>query len=289
MEPKSAGWYVVPGGEMSPMRNVDPEESAAARFAYELRRYRLMVGLTQVQLGRRIGYSASMIGAVETLQRTPSLDMAELCDKAFGLDGVLVGLHLEAWPPPLPVPERFREWMAVEQRATAIRMWDFALIPGLFQTEAYARAVFGCSPGITPEQLEERVRHRMERKTLLAKGDPPMIFSLIDEMVLRRPRGGPTVMREQLLHLYEIAQHPRVKIQIVPFEAEGPVTDPAFVISEHQGVPFGGYVESIPDGRTTSDRGVIGALVARYDAIRAEAYPQSLSLEKIKEVLERWT
>lgn len=274
---------------MSPMRNVDPEESAAARFAYELRRYRLMAGLTQVQLGRRIGYSASMIGAVETLQRVPSLEMAELCDKAFGLDGVLVGMHLEAWPPPLPVPERFQEWVRVEHRATAIRMWDPMLIPGLFQTEAYARHVFAAAPGITSDQLEERVRHRMQRKDLLTKEDPPTIFSLIDEMALHRPRGGPAVMREQLAHLHEIAHHSKVKIQIVPFETEAPATDPAFVIAEHQGVPFGGYVESIPDGRTTSDRSVIGALVARYDAIRVEAYPQSLSLKKIKEVLERWT
>lgn len=274
---------------MSPMRNVDPEESAAARFAYELRRYRLMAGLTQVQLGRRIGYSASMIGAVETLQRVPSLEMAELCDKAFGLDGVLVGMHLEAWPPPLPVPERFQEWVRVEHRATAIRMWDPMLIPGLFQTEAYARRIFASSPEITPEQVEERVQHRMERKKLLTRDDSPMVFSLIDEMALRRPRGGPEVMREQLESLYEVAHHPKVRIQIVPYDTDAPAFDPNFLIAESHGIPYAGYVESVPDGRMTSDRGMIGALVARYDAIRVEAHPQSTSIKKIKEVLEEWT
>lgn len=274
---------------MSPMLNVDPDESTAARFAYELRRYRLMAGLTQVQLGRRIGFSGSMIGAVETLQRTPSLEMAELCDKAFGLNGVLVGLHLDAWPPPLPVPERFREWMVVEQHSTAIRMWDTTLIPGLFQTEAYARKVFESSPGIDQDQVEARVQHRMQRRTLLSADDPPLIFSLIDEMALRRPRGGSQVMREQLEHLQEIAHHPKVRIQIVPFETQAPAFDPAFVIAEHHGIPFAGYVESIPDGRMTNDRSMIGALVARYDAIRVEAYPQSLSIKTIKEVLGKWT
>lgn len=274
---------------MSPILNVDPDESTAARFAYELRRYRLMAGLTQVQLGRRIGFSGSMIGAVETLQRAPSLEMAELCDKAFGLGGVMVALHLEAWPPPLPIPERFREWMLVEQRATAIRMWDTTLIPGLFQTEAYARKIFACAPGISEEQIEARVQHRMERKAILARENPPMIFSLIDEIALRRPRGGPEVMREQLMSLYEMTHHPAVRIQIVPFETEAPAFDPAFVIAEHHAVPFAGYVESIPDGRMTTDRGVIGALVSRYDAIRVEAHPQTLSAKTIKEVLERWT
>ncbi|MDH2424651.1 helix-turn-helix transcriptional regulator [Sphaerisporangium sp. TRM90804] len=272
------------------MTKLNPEDSARARFAYELQRHRLMAHLTQGQLGRRMGFSGSLVGAVENLKRTPSEDFARRCDRALQLDGVLSALHVEGWPPPPPVPEHFRNWTLEERRATALQIWDPLLVPGIFQIEQYARRVFERAPGITPEEVEERLVGRMQRKNILSQEKPPMILSIIDEGVLRRPIGGPEVMRRQMEYLLEIAHHPRVTIQIVPFEAEAvPGLLAAFVIAEQRGTPYAVYVDSIPDGRTLTERGVIASLTARYDAIRAEAYPTSLSLKVIQQTAERWT
>ncbi|WP_214416361.1 helix-turn-helix domain-containing protein [Sphaerisporangium fuscum] len=272
------------------MTKINPEDSARARFAYELQRHRILAGLTQGQLGSRIGFSGSLIGAVENLKRTPSDDFAKRCDQALGLDGGLTTLHLQGWPPPPPVPAHFRDWTMEERRATALQMWDPMLIPGIFQIEPYARRIFERAPGITPDEVEQRLVGRMRRKELLSLENPPMVLSLIDEGVLRRMIGGREVMRRQLEYLLEIAQHPKVTIQIVPFDAEVvPGLLSAFVIAELRGNPSAVYVDSIPEGRTMSDRNAIAALTARYDAIRTEAYPQSLSLKVIKESADKWT
>ncbi|MFB9249014.1 Scr1 family TA system antitoxin-like transcriptional regulator [Sphaerisporangium melleum] len=272
------------------MTKINPGESARSRFAYELQRHRLLAGLTQGQLGRRVGFSGSLVGAVENLKRTPSDDFARRCDQALGLEGVLEALHVEGWPPPPPVADHFRSFAFEERRATAIQTWDPLLVPGIFQTESYARRVFTRAPDATPEMVEERVAGRMQRKNVLSQENPPLILSLIDEGVLRRPIGGKDVMREQMRHLLEIAAHPRVTIQIVPFDAEAiPGLLAGFVIAEQRGTPYTVYVDSVPDGRTMSDRNSIASLTARYDAIRSEAYPQSQSLKVIKEAVETWT
>ncbi|GAA1514041.1 helix-turn-helix transcriptional regulator [Sphaerisporangium rubeum] len=274
---------------MPHMTRIDPEDSARARFAYELQRHRLLAKLTQGQLGRRIGFSGSLIGAVENLKRTPSDDFAKRCDQVFGLDGLFTRLHSDGWPPPPPVPEHFRNWTLEERRASGLQIWDPFLVPGIFQTEAYARRVFERAPGITPEEVEERVFGRMQRRNLLSQAEPPAILSVIDEGVLRRPIGGATVMREQLEFLLEISRHPKVTIQIVPYAAEAvPGLLAAFVIAEQRGTACAVYVDSIPEGRTVTERCMISLLTARYDAIRAEALPQSLSLKLIREIADKW-
>ncbi|WP_405145740.1 helix-turn-helix transcriptional regulator [Sphaerisporangium sp. NBC_01403] len=273
------------------MIDIDPEESPRARFAYELRRHRLAAELTQKQLGRRIGFSTSAVAMVETSKFRPSERFAELCDEVFGLDGVMTRLYAEVWPPPPPVPAHFRDWAVEEQRATTLRSWEPILIPGLLQTESYSRRIFEREPGITPEQVEQRVTGRMQRKTILSRNNPPMLMSLIDEGVLHRPVGGPAVMREQLEHLLEMARHPRVTIQIVPYSAEAlPGLLGACIIAEMRGNPYTVRVESQPRGRTVTDRSTIAELVSRYDAVRADAYPQHLSCKMIEEVVkQKWT
>jgi transcriptional regulator with XRE-family HTH domain len=274
---------------MSQEIRIDPEASNAARFAYELRRSRTDAGLTLQQLGLRVGFSSSMMSMVETLRRVPTRKLAKSCDRALGLNGTLEALYLEAWPPPPPVPEHFRDWAREEQRATTIRLWDPLLVPGLFQTEAYARAIVRCAPKITHAQVDDRVAGRMQRKDVLTRDDPPMIWSLIDEGVLHRPIGGPEVMREQLESLLDLATRPRISIQIVPYCAHsGAGMLGAFGLAEAGGLPYTGYVEHQPRGHALDDRGLIAQLVNRYDALRGQANSQSLSLTMLKEAAQRW-
>jgi transcriptional regulator with XRE-family HTH domain len=276
---------------MTKMIDIDPEQSPRARFAYELRRHRLAAKLTQKQLGRRIGFSTSAVAMVETSKFRPSERFAGLCDEVFGLDGVMTRLYAEVWPPPPPVPAHFRDWAVEEQRATALRFWAPLLVPGLLQTEAFARHVLSCRPGTDPGQVEERVVGRMRRKEILCRDNPPTVTAFIDEGVLHRPVGGPAVMREQLEHLLEMAQHPKVTVQVVPYSAESlSGLSGAFAIAEMRGNPYTVRVESQPWGQTVTDRSVIAELIGCFDAVRAGAYPQHLSCKMIEEaVKQKWT
>ncbi|MET8159067.1 helix-turn-helix transcriptional regulator [Sphaerisporangium sp. NPDC005289] len=274
---------------MGRLVDIDPQSSGAARFSYELRRHRLRAGMTQEQFGRRVGYSESLIGMVETCRRIPTEGLAQLCDQVFGLDGVMQGLYLDAWPPLPPVPEHFRDWAAEELRATDLRLWDPLLVPGLFQTQAYARTLFEDDPGITAEMIGTRLAGRMQRKNALSRDDPPMVWALVDEGVLHRPIGSPAVMREQMESLAGMSRLPRITIQIVPYGSRAAAGFlGAFGIAEMRGSAYTGYVETQPQGRTVDDRATITRLRTLHDTLRGEAHAQTLSLKMIEEAVRRW-
>ena len=270
---------------------INPEESAHHRFAYELRRQRLRLGWTQSQLGRRVAASGSYIGMIESLKRKPPLRFIEACDKALGLTNILRDLHLAAWPPPPPGPPHFRDWAATQQQASAIQSWDPLLIPGIFQIEPYARRVLEDSPGITPEELEERITGRLQRRALREGEDAPVILSLIDESVLHRPMGDPEMMCQQLSHLLELSQHPAVTIQVVPYDAYSAagLLSPFTMFEPRHGGPYTVYVESVPFGRTLGDQTMVKQIIRRYDALRAVACPQRQSIKIIEDVMSKWT
>ncbi|MDH2428397.1 helix-turn-helix transcriptional regulator [Sphaerisporangium sp. TRM90804] len=269
---------------MSPSKEIDPHESPRAIFAYELRRHRQAANLTQKQLGARIGFSDSMVHLVELAKRPPSQHFAELCDRALDLDGTMARLHTATtWK---QAPEHFRPWLEEEQEATALRSWEPTIVPGLLQTEAYAREIFMASPGITGEEVDERLAGRMQRRGILNRDRPPAVHFIMDEAVLRRAVGGTAVMGEQLRFLREIAEHPQVTIQIVPAETAvhcGLVG--GFIIAERSGSAYAAHVGGQPYGRTVDDRSTIARLIRRYDAIRAEAVPFRQSLRLIEKVV----
>ncbi len=271
---------------MSASREIDPYESPRALFAFELRKHRTDAKLTQKQLAQRIGFSESMVGMVEASRRPPSERFAQLCDQALGLDGAMTRLYIATtWN---KAPEYFRPWLEEEQDATALRSWEPMLIPGLLQTEAYAREMFLTSPGVSREEVEERLAGRMQRQSILHRDRPPMFSFLMDEAVLRRSIGGPEVMREQLESVLEVAEHPRVTIQVVPYATEAHCgLSGGFIIAERNGSPYAAYTDSQPTGRTLEDRQTIAELALRYDAIRAEALPFKQSVKLIKEVVSQ--
>src|SRR3954467_2203421 len=106
-------------------------------FAGELRRLRVAAGLSQDGLGERIKYSASLVAAVEQCRRPPQLDFTQECDSALDGGGLLVRIREAAMRD--SVMPWFREWVAVEQEASALRSYENAVVPGLLQTEDYAR------------------------------------------------------------------------------------------------------------------------------------------------------
>jgi transcriptional regulator with XRE-family HTH domain len=118
------------------------------------------------------------------------------------------------------LPSWFEEYVGLEEAASQIRSYEVQFVPGQLQTEDYARAVtmLGYS---NPKEINRRVKLRMARQAILSRPNPPSLWVVLDEAVLRRPIVGPAAMRAQLRHLIEMSQHPNVTVQVIPFKAGG--------------------------------------------------------------------
>lgn len=117
------------------------------------------------------------------------------------------------------IPPWLNLYLGVEQAAVLIRSYELQFVPGLFQTEGYARAVIGLAGEESEAARERRVELRMHRQWLLTRPDPPRLWTVIDEAALRRPVGGAREHRRQLRRLLELTDLPHVTIQVMPFAA----------------------------------------------------------------------
>jgi Domain of unknown function (DUF5753)/Helix-turn-helix domain len=125
------------------------------------------------------------------------------------------------------LPDWFETYVGLEQATSLIRCYEVQFVPGLFQTEAYARAVTVLGHRSAPAaEIERRVSLRMKRQEILASASQtPRVWAVIDESALRRPLGGAQVMRDQLAHLLEVAEMPQVTLQVMSFERGGHSAD----------------------------------------------------------------
>lgn len=271
--------------------DLDRHMSPVERFGRELATYRKDMGLSQRRLAERITCSPSLVGHVEAGSRNPQLDFAEACDRIFDHpDGDhFVRLYRRIHQAPSG-PGWFLRWLEeIEPSATVLRVWAPLLVPGLLQTENYARAVF-LGHFSTPEaEAEEQVESRMQRQQILDRDKPPELRVLLDEWVLKRPVGGREVMYEQCLRLAAVARHRHVTVQVVPYDTA--CTDglsSAFVIAELAEAPTTVSVDSAGKGEVSAENDLVGLISDRYDRLRTEALRPGESLERIEEAAERW-
>ena len=149
------------------------------------------------------------------------------------------------------IPNWFQDYVGLEEAAARIQTFEVQFVPGLLQTETYARAIvtYGLA-GASHDEVERRVSLRMQRQKILTRTKPPQLWALVDESVLYRPIGGPQVLREQLEHLFEITKTPHVSLQIVPMKFSGYTVEGAFSLmrfAEHD-LPDIVYVEHLGGG-----------------------------------------
>ncbi len=268
----------------------DPDRSGLAVFAAELRAQREQAGLGREELAGRVNYSASLISMIESGHRSPSRDFAGRCDEAFGTPGTFA--RLEQRLRDVPFSSGFRPFQPYEAQAVALRLFEHSLIPGLLQTEAYARAVLETHPNTSQDVIEERVAARMTRQQILDRDDPapPLLWVLLDEHVLTREIGGPKVMHDQLARLADLARRPGITVQVIPGLGAHPGLLGAFAIAELDGQPAIVYLETAHDGQTLEDPDAAAAMSLRFDALRTEALTGRASLSLIEKVTEeRWT
>lgn len=275
---------------MEVVPSLDPG-SPRVRFGAELRRLREAAQLSQAAVASRLGCTQTQVSRLEKATRTPSKSDAERLDRLFGTpDGVSFARLYQRIVAQPGGPVWFRSWAEeIEPTARVLRSWDPLLIPGLLQTEAYARCIFGQEPHITTGEVEERIQTRMRRQRILDRENAFALLVMIDTSVLRRVVGDAKVMQEQLDHLLESARRPTVSIQIVgPGSLVGLMG--AFMIAElPDGQPDAVHVDSSTEGQVTTDLDTVTAIWERYEAIRLWAYPERMSLKEIEEVRREWT
>ncbi|MDF5751248.1 helix-turn-helix transcriptional regulator [Spongiactinospora sp. TRM90649] len=274
--------------------DLDPHTSARAAFAAELRKYRLRGKLSQIQVARVLMCDQSLVSALEHCKRAPQLYQAERLDQFFGLTEKKVFVRLyERLEREARSPRWSIRWTEeIEPFASVLRTWTPVVIYGLFQVEAYVRALFASSPSAPPEadQVEEQIRIRMRRKSLLERNPLPIIWDLVDEGALHRPVGGPVVLVEQLRALLEISDHPGVTIQIVPMTADcASSLMGGFVLAEVSGRPDALLMESTAGGIVATDPLVIAEHQKYHDMVRAHAYPKMQSQQTIRDAIDKWT
>lgn len=260
-------------------------------FAAELRAQREAAGLTQAQLAKLMGYSESVIAKLETCRTIPSPQHAAQADAALRTPGTFRRLRQmmlnganEPW---------VRAFLDMEERATVLRNWEALVVPGLLQTEAYARGVIrGARPTDSEAGIERIVAARMARQDIWQRVDPepPVLSVILGEAVLRQRIGGVAVIPEQFGRLIEAANNPKIAIQIMPFTADAhPGLLGSFVVASFENAPDAAYLDSVLNGQVSEQRKQIAQARLLYDTLAREALSPGASIELIKRVIQEWT
>ncbi|MFG2908700.1 Scr1 family TA system antitoxin-like transcriptional regulator [Kitasatospora sp. NPDC048286] len=264
-------------------RTLDPTSSPLAALVVHLRASRDAKGLTQVGLGKLVGYSNVYISNVETGKQAPSLNFVRLCDAALETNGSLELLWW-SWKNGSLIPG-FPEFAAKEREALAIRLFELDMVPGILQHLDYS-AAYESAPvrrgEATQEQADERLKLLSVRQRLLDR--TPAIHVVLDESALRRPIGGPAVMARQLQLLEHLAARPNIVVQVAPYTLgeERPFSHAVTLLTLPNRAMVG-YTETLQRGFLEQDAGVVSRWAGMYDRLQVNALNQPDSLVVIRE------
>jgi len=265
----------------------------------QLRRLREARGITREDAGESIRSSHSKISRLE-LGRTgfKLRDVADLLT-LYGVTGeagraTLLALAKQAnapswWQPYADiVPPWFQPCLGLEQAAGVIRSYEVQFVPGLLQTEDYARAVIRLGHE-NPAEVDRRVRLRMERQQILHGAHVPHVWAVIDEAALRRPIGGPATMRAQLHHLITVSELPHVTLQVLPFLAGGHAAagGPITVLRLPGDLPDVVYLEQLTSALYPDRPGEVEHYRHVMDRLVVEAAPPTETAATLRRLIDQ--
>lgn len=253
-------------------------------FGSLLRFFRERAGVTQETLGKNVGYSKSQVAMVERGERPPKGQLVEIADETLGAQGALLtaARKLKA----SRFPSWFEDYAELEAKAVAINMYANHVIPGMLQTEAYARAIFNTHcPPFEDDEVEARVTARLDRQHVLRRKPLPLVGFVLDEHTLTRPLGGREALKEQLEHLLEVGQQRNVEIQVMPHDREvhAGLNGPMILLETAERQPLA-YVEGPGGGYFVDQHPNLGNLFAQYGILRAQALNPDESAKLIDKV-----
>ncbi|MFF8847980.1 helix-turn-helix domain-containing protein [Streptomyces sp. NPDC015127] len=261
------------------------------QFGAELRRLRKAAGLQQEDVAAHLGTSTTRVSRMETgkgrVVAKPE-EVRRLCELFRVTDERQVQRLVEMvatsrqpgwWDQYRDVlPSGLEVLVSMETAAHSVRAWEPKLVPGLLQTESYARAVIQTSPTMRPHDVDDMVKIRTERQKAVTDPQtatrPPLeLWAILDEDVITRPVGGAEAMREQIAHLLAMGEQPHVTLQVVP-RAKGanPGLGGAFSLLDFEtGEPAVVYVDSPAGNLYLEKRADVRAFATAFDLLRAAA------------------
>ncbi len=191
------------------------------------------------------------------------------------------------------LPSWFQTYLGLEEAATLIRTYEVQFVPGLLQTEDYARAVISYgNPGAPAGEIERRVSLRMQRQQLLTRSDAPQLWAVVDEAALRRTLGSPAVMAAQLERLIKASELPNVTLQVLPFQVGAHAAEAgAFTILRfpEPDLPDVVYTEQLTGALYLDKRDDVDAYMAAVDRLSVESAPPRTTVEILSRILQETT
>lgn len=269
------------------------------RLGYELRQLREAAGKTGDEAAVALGWSDSKISRIETGRVSVTWgDVSDMLD-LYGVTDTaardsLIALAREArkqgwWHSYSDIIDRpYATHIGLETAAESLRIFEPLTVPGLLQTEPYARVIIATSiRELGAEEIERRIEVRLRRQDIVFKNEDPMRLNIVlDEAALRRETGGPAIMAGQVKRLIEAAGHPRIRLQVLTF-AQGPHVAMAgsFGIFSFPGDPGGdiGFVDTMAGSLFIERQAEIAAARDAFDELSAQALSREDTLALLTE------
>ncbi|MEU5770724.1 helix-turn-helix transcriptional regulator [Streptomyces asoensis] len=263
----------------------DPGSGVVTAFGRQLKLLRTRAGLERAEFGSRVGYAADTVASIEQGRRIPQARFIDRADEVLDAGGVLRALKEEVGR--AQYPAFFRDMARLEAEAVTLHVYGALAVPGLLQTEDYAKAVFTMRrPLLDEETVEQRIGARLARQEIFSRRPLPTLSFVIEESVLRRPVGGWPVLRGQLEQILLHGQRRNVEIQVMPIDAAehcglaGP-----FTLIENRDGRRMAYVEVQRASRLYTERAEVRDAEEQYGILRAQALTPRESLAFVEGLL----
>ncbi|MGW3508006.1 helix-turn-helix domain-containing protein [Streptomyces sp. NPDC000994] len=249
----------------------EPSDSMKA-FGAAHKAFRKRAGFTQEDYAPLVGYQPGTVASIEQGRRFPPRVFVERAEEVLDAFGALKGVYkhvgrekgLASW---------FRQWAELEEQAISLYTFENRLVPGLLQTEAYARGLFSVRlPLLADPQIEAMIAARLERQSLFAERPNTAFSFIVEEHVLQRESGGTDVMREQIGRLLEATEPRNVEVQIMPKSrgVHAGIDGPIQLLETPENEWFA-YCEAQRSGQLLVDPKSISVLHMRYAKLRSQA------------------
>lgn len=261
----------IPGMTNSTTSEPEPSDSLKT-FGLVHKACRKRAGLTQEEFAPLVGYQPSTVASIEQGRRLPPRAYVERAEKMLDAFGVLRAAAKYATRQP-GLASWFREWAELEEQAISLYTFENRLVPGLLQTEGYARTLFNERvPVLTDAQIEAQIAARADRQRLLVERPNTAFSFIVEEYVVQRGTGGRNVTRELIDHILVLTELRNVELQLLPVAlgVHAGLAGPIQLLETPENEWFG-YCEGQRSGQFVTDPKSISVLHMRYAKLRSQA------------------
>ncbi|MFG3253115.1 DUF5753 domain-containing protein [Streptomyces sp. NPDC048172] len=249
------------------------------------------VGATGQQLAAATGYKPPYVSKVKHGKALASPHFARGCDDFFKTSGYFERMLTRISE--YGHPEWFVPYLRLEERASQILDFSPFLAMGILQTPEYAAALFkAANPRFNAEQIKEKVALRLQRRGVMEREVPPLLWVVLDEAVIHRQVGGRAAMARQMEHLAQLAESPNIVLQVLPYDSGAPSAAEPFTLltfdDDDDAAPVL-YSEAQGIGRVIDSASMVRTGHERYERLRADALSPEKTLCALREASKEYT